>query len=266
MSLEGRRALVTGASRGIGADIAKYLARAGASVAVCARSEEQTNERLPGTIYSVAQEIVDEGGTAIAVRMDVRDEESIAAGVERTVQELGGLDILVNCAAVQMPGTIDDYEARHLELMWGVNLRGPVRLMHLALPYMREAGIGHIINISSIRGVFPGPGPYGGKRPEQGIVRGSFYGMLKAGLERFSQAVAQEVEEDNISVNVLSPQGGIRTPGLLYFTHRDTPVEDLPFEPADKLARGVVWICEQDPKQYTGNILFDQTLAEEQGL
>ena len=266
MSLEGRRALVTGASRGIGADIARYFARAGAAVAVCARTEEQENERLPGTIHSVAQEIIDGGGTAVAVRMDVRDEASIAAGVDRTVSDLGGLDILVNCAAVQMPGTIDSYDPRHLQLMWEVNLRGPVRLMHLALPHMRTAGVGHIINISSVRGVFPGPGPYEGPRTEQGIVRGSFYGMLKAGLERFSQAVAQHVEQDNISVNVLSPQGGIRTPGLLYFTHRDVPVEDLPLESADQMGRGAVWICEQDPRQFTGHILFDETLCRERGL
>jgi NAD(P)-dependent dehydrogenase (short-subunit alcohol dehydrogenase family) len=258
MTLEGRTALVTGASRGIGADIAKYLAKAGAAVAVCARTEEQQNERLPGTIHSVAEEITEAGGRAVGIRMDVRDVDSIEAGVRRTVDELGGLDIVVNNAAAQMGGTIDDFEPRHLELLWG--------LMQLALPHMRAKGIGHIVNISSGRAVFPGPGPYGEQRAETGIVRGSFYGMLKAGLERFSQTVAQHVQEDNISVNVLSPQGGINTPGLLYFTQRDTPIGDLPFEAADEMAKAALWICEQPPQQFTGNILFDKTLCSERGL
>ena len=269
-SLNGRVALVTGASRGIGADVAKYLARAGAAVAVCARTEEQQNERLPGTIHSVAQEITDEGGRAIAIRLDVRDPDSIEGAAKQTVEQLGGLDIVVNNAAAQMPGTIDDFEPRHLELLWGVDLRGPVLLMHHALPHMRAGGGGHIINISSARAVFPGPGPYAEEpdepRIDRGIVRGSFYGMLKAGLERFSQDVARQVQRDNISVNVLSPQGGINTPGLLYFTRRDTPVDDLPFEVAVELGKAAVWICEQPPQTFTGNILFDQDLCREQRL
>jgi citronellol/citronellal dehydrogenase len=267
--LNDRIALVTGASRGIGADIAKYLANAGAAVAVAARTEHQENERLPGTIHSVAEEINESGGRAIAVRLDVRDAESIEAAVERTSEELGGLDILVNNAAAQMPGTIDDFEPRHLELLWGVNLRGPLQLMHLALPLMRAKGVGHIINISSVRAVFPGPGPYaapGDQGIDRGIVRGSFYGMLKAGLERFTQDVARHVQADNISANALSPRGGINTPGLLYFTRRDTPVSDLPFESADAMGKAAVWICEQPPSEFTGHLLFDQDVVREQSL
>ena len=269
-SLTGRVALVTGASRGIGADVAKYLARAGAAVAICARTEEQQNERLPGTIHSVTSEIVESGGRAVAIRLDMRDLDSIETAVDHTVEELGGLDIVVNNAAAQMPGTIDDFASRHLELLWGVNLRGPVMLMHHALPHMRAKGEGHIINVSSGRAIFPGPGPYPQEPAtptiDRGIVRGSFYGMLKAGLERFSQDVARLVQGDNISVNVLSPRGGINTPGLLYFTRRDTPVDELPFEAADELGKAAVWICEQPPQQFTGNILFDQDLCREQGL
>jgi len=123
-SLEGRAALVTGASRGISADIAREIARAGASVAVCARTEQQQDERMPGTIHSVAAEITAEVGRAVAICLDMRDVDSIRAAVERTVAELRGLDIVVHNAAAQMPGTIDDFQPRHLELMWAVNLRG----------------------------------------------------------------------------------------------------------------------------------------------
>jgi len=267
MSLEGRVALVTGASRGIGADIAKYLARAGASVAVAARTEEQSDPRLPGTIHSVAREIEEAGGRAIGVRVNMANVEEIEAGVARTVEELGGLDIIVNNAAVQVPGTIESVEPRHLDLMWNVDLLGPLMLMRFALPHLRAAGRGHIINISSRAGVFPGPGPYNRDRPQQpGGVRGSFYAMVKAGLERFTQALAIELEPADISVNALSPEGRIDTPGSMYWTNRDTPVDELQFEEAALMGKAAVWICEQPPAEFTGHIRFDEELCAERGL
>ncbi|MFN8586098.1 MAG: SDR family NAD(P)-dependent oxidoreductase, partial [Dehalococcoidia bacterium] len=106
MSLEGRVAFVAGASRGIGADIAKHLARAGAKVAVAARTEVQVDPRLPGTIHSVAAEIAAEGGVALPVVLNLRDPESIQSAVARTLEEWGRLDILVTNAAVFIPGDL----------------------------------------------------------------------------------------------------------------------------------------------------------------
>ena len=160
MSLEGKVALVTGASRGIGEDIAKYLAAAGATVVVAARTEEAKDPRLPGTIHSVTAAIREAGGNAVALRMDVRDPESITAGVAKAVEDLGRLDIVVNNAAVLVPGTIESVQPRHIDLLWQIDLRGPILLMREAIPHIRAAGGGHIINISSVAAVFPGPGPY----------------------------------------------------------------------------------------------------------
>ncbi|GAB4331335.1 MAG: SDR family oxidoreductase [Dehalococcoidia bacterium] len=259
MSLEGKVALVTGASRGIGADVAKELGRAGAAVAVCARSEQVTDPRLPGTIHTVADEIRAAGGKATGIRLDVRDAESIAAAVRATVDEFGRLDIVVNNAAILVPGTLDSIQPRHIELIWQIDLRGPILLMREALPHLRAAGGGHIINVSSRAAVFPGPGPYA--NPRKG---GAFYGMVKAGLERLSQSLAMELQEDHISVNVLSPEGVIRTPGNL-FAQNDPENPNLNFEPADKMAKAARWICEQ-PATYTGHILFDVDVCREQGL
>ena len=259
MSLEGKVALVTGASRGIGADVAKELGRAGAAVAVCARSEQVTDPRLPGTIHTVAEEIRAAGGQAKGIRLDARDPESIAAAVKATVDEFGRLDILVNNAAILVPGTLDSIQPRHIELIWQIDLRGPILLMREALPHLRAAGGGHIINVSSRAAVFPGPGPYA--NPRKG---GAFYGMVKAGLERLSQALAMELQEDGISVNVLSPEGVIRTPGNL-FAQNDPENPNLDFEPAEKMAKAARWICEQ-PAAYTGHILFDVDVCREQGL
>ena len=125
-----------------------------------ARSEAKREPRLPGTVHSVADDIKAGGGQATGIRVDMRDVDGIFAGVERAVAEFGRLDIIVNNAAVQVPGTIETVEPRHLELMWGVDLRGPLMMIGAALPHLRAAGTGHIINISSRAGVFPGPGPY----------------------------------------------------------------------------------------------------------
>ncbi len=265
--LEGRVALVTGASRGIGADIAKYLARAGASVAVCARTEVTTDERLPGTVHSVAEEITNGGGAAIGLRANMREIDEIEAAVASTVDRFGGLDIIVNNAAVQVPGTIETVELRHLNMMWEVDLLGPLMLFRAAVPHMRTAGHGHILNISSRAGVFPGPGPYRrGEDKQPGGARGSFYAMVKAGLERFTQALAIELGDANISVNALSPQGRINTPGSMYWTHRDTDPADLPFEEATMMGMAAVWICEQPPAEYSGHIDFDEEFCREHGL
>jgi citronellol/citronellal dehydrogenase len=259
MTLEGRAALVTGASRGIGADIARHLARAGAAVAVAARTEEVTDPRLPGTIHTVAKEINDAGGRAVAVKMDVRSPESIAEGVEKAVAELGRLDIVVNNAAVLVPGTIETIAERHINLIWEIDLRGPLLVIRNAIPHLRRAGGGDIINISSAGALFPGPGPY--VNPRKG---GAFYGMLKAGLERYSQGLAMELQDANIAVNVLSPEGRIRTPGNLFAEQsRDNPT--LEFETADLMGKAAVWICEQPPT-YTGHILFDSEVCRDHGL
>lgn len=261
MALDGKVALVTGASRGIGSDIARWLAQAGAAVGVAARSEQVTDPRLPGTIHTVAAEIREAGGRALPVRMDVRDGESIVAGVEQVVAEFGRLDIVVNNAAILVPGTLETVQPRHLDLIWQIDLRAPILVSRAAVPHLRAVGGGHIINISSPAAIFPGPGPY----PEGRRSGGLFYGMVKAGLERVSQAMAIELQWDGIAVNVLSPEGRIRTPGNIW-AQNDREHPNLDFERADKMGAAAVWICEHSPRAFTGQILYDGKVVQEQGL
>ena len=181
------------------------------------------DKRLPGTIHSVAQAIRDAGGKAEGIYMDMREPESIGAGVAKSVETFGRLDIVVNNAAILVPGTIETIQPRHIDLIWQVDLRGPILLMREAIPHMRKQGGGRIINVSSVAGVFPGPGPY--KEARRG---GAFYGMVKAGLERLSQGLAMELQDDKITVNVLSPQGRIKTPGNL-FAQNDPENPNLDF-------------------------------------
>ena len=260
MSLDSKVALVTGASRGIGADMARYLGAAGASIAVCARTEEVTDPRLPGTIYTVASEIEAAGGKAVGIKMDMRSPESIAEGVARAAAHFGRIDILVNNAALLVPGTIDSLKERHIDLLTEVDLRGPILAIRACMPHFRAAGAGQILNISSVAAVFPGPGPYA--NPRKG---GWFYGLLKAGLERMTQGLAMELQDENISVNSLSPEGRIRTPGNAFGqNNKENP--DLDFEEATLMGKAAVWICEQQPPSYTGHLDFDNRLCADKGL
>ena len=263
MSLDGKVAVIVGGSRGIGRDVAVALADAGASVVVTARTEQVTDPRLPGTIYTVAKEIEDRGGKALPIKVDVTKDEELEAMATNTMDTFGRLDILFNNAAILVPGTIRTVQPRHLDLMWRVDLRGLLMAIRYTIDPMARSGGGHIINVSSRAGVFPGPGPY---NEEQRARRGgAFYGMVKAGLERFSQSLAMEVQDENISVNVLSPQGRIKTPGNI-FAENDKENPNLDFEEAIAMGKATVWICQQDPQKYTGNILFDEDVCREHGL
>ena len=251
--LEGKVAIVTGASRGIGEAIALSLARDGASVVVAARTEEVTDRRLPGTIHSVAEAVAAEGGTALPVVTNMRDPESIYGCVERAVAEFGRLDVVVNNAAILVPGDIETVRDRHVDLMWEVDLRGPVLMCKAAVPHLKAAGGGHLINVSSGAALFPGPGPY----EDQG-VGGLFYGMVKAGLERFTQGLAMQLQPHRIACNVLSLGYRIRTPGNI-FADNDPENPNLDFGDASWMGRAAVWISRQPP-EYTGHIVWDHKM------
>ena len=261
--LAGKVALITGASRGIGRDVAVALAEAGADIVVAARSETVTDPRLPGTIHTVAKEVEARGARALPVKLDVGKDEDIEAAVQKTLDTFGRIDILMNNAAILVPGTTRSVQPRHIDLIYRINLRAPIMLIRAAIDPMAKGGGGHIINVSSRGAVFPGPGPYSEDQVQR--ARGAFYGMVKAGLERYSQGLAMELQPDGISVNVLSPQGRIATPGSKFAANsRENP--DLEFEEAVDMGKATVWLCRQDPRRFTGHILFDQEVVREQGL
>jgi NAD(P)-dependent dehydrogenase (short-subunit alcohol dehydrogenase family) len=263
MSLKGKVCIITGASRGIGRDVAVALGAEGASVVVAARSESVWDKRLPGTIYSVAEEVAERGGQGFAVKCDVSKDEDLEQLVEKTVEKFGRIDMLMNNAAILIPGNMQTVQPRHLDLIWRVDGRAPLMAIKLALPHLIAAGGGHIINVSSRAAVFPGAGPY--NIAPGAPVGGSFYGMIKAGLERLSQGLARELTPHKIAVNVLSPQGGIATPGNR-FARNDPENPDLNFEEAVDMGKATVWLMQQDPTQFTGNILYDKEVVAKNGL
>ena len=262
MKLANKVAIIGGASRGIGKDIAVTMAAEGAKIAVVARSEVEPDPRLPGTIHQTVEEIKAAGGEAIAVKADISDEEQIDAMVKQTLDTYGRIDILVNNAAVLVPRGILDLPTRHIDLHNKVNIKGPILCIRAVLPTMIEQKQGWIITVSSRAAVFPGPGPYG---PDAAPGRAFMYAATKAAVERLTQGLAMEYQEQGISFNVLSPTGRIRTPGNVFGMTKPGETPE-PFETADAMGKAAVFICSQEPRAFTGNILFDDDTVETYGL
>src|SRR5437879_4934487 len=187
MSMEGRVAVVTGASRGIGAAIAERFALDGAAVAVSARTVEEGDHPLPGSIATTLRSIADGGGTALPVAADLSQQEDRARLVETVERELGPIDILVNNAAVTYFEPVDKFQEAHYRLMFEVQVRAPFELAQLVLPGMRERKRGWILNISSGAAIHPQGPPYA-----RAVSGGTTYGMCKAALARFTTGLAAE--------------------------------------------------------------------------
>jgi citronellol/citronellal dehydrogenase len=256
--LEGRVAIVTGASRGIGAEIARHFAAEGAAVAVSARTTEPGQSAFEGTIHETVQSILDAGGTAIPVAANLARAEDRARLVDETVAQLGPVDVLVNNGAVTWFGAVETFQEKHFRMMFEVQVRAPFELSQLVLPGMRERQWGAILNISSKGALHPAGPPF---RSGPG---GTVYGMVKAALERFTTGLAAEVHADNVRVNVLSPTSIVPTPGVTH--HRLlTPERAHLAEPPDVMARAALALV-TDPPGLTGRIAYSQQLLWELGL
>jgi NAD(P)-dependent dehydrogenase (short-subunit alcohol dehydrogenase family) len=190
MTLEGKRALVTGASRGIGAGIAKALATEGADVAI-------TYEKSAEAAAEVVRAVKALGRRAIAIQADSADAAAVQASVEKTVAALGGLDILVNNAGILRLSTVKDISLEDINALLDVNVRAPIVASKAAIPHLGKGG--RIISIGSF---FADKVPGGAGLP--------VYALTKSALTAFSQGLARELGPSDITVNVVQP-GSIDT-------------------------------------------------------
>ncbi len=257
--LSGKVAVVTGASRGIGAAIAERFAGRGAAVAVTARTAKEGDHRFAGSLATVVDRITENGGKAIAIVADLSLQQDRKRIVDTTTAELGPIDILVNNAAITYFEPVEDFDEKHFRLMFEVQVRAPFELAQYVLPSMRERKAGWIVNISSGAGRHPQGPPFAGRRGG-----GTVYGMCKAALERFTTGLASEVYEDGIAVNVVSPSGLVLTPGVLH--HRldqFTPPERQ--EPPEVTAEAAYVLATGDPATLTGRVTYAKRLLDEVG-
>jgi citronellol/citronellal dehydrogenase len=257
--LDGRVAIVTGASRGIGAEIARRFAAEGAAVAVAARTTEPGTSPLPGTIGETVGQIRAAGGTAVAIATDLSQPADRERLVEQATRQLGPPDILVSNAAVTYFVRVEDFTPRRYALMFEVQVQAPFHLATLVLPGMRDKGAGWILNISS------GAARHPAIPPSAWAARGStVYGMCKAALERFSTGLAAELYQDNIAVNALSPNRVVPTPGTIF--HHLTTEDDPQAEPPAVMAQAALMLCHRDPTSLTGRVTYSQDLLAELGV
>jgi citronellol/citronellal dehydrogenase len=252
-SLDGQVALVTGASRGLGAAIAARLAMEGATVAVTARTLDP-DPRYAGTLQDTVEAIEKAGGRARAFQSDLSKSEQRQALVARVTQELGPIDILVNNAAVTFFYPLQDFPLKRLDLMLEVQVRAPFELTQLVLPSMYERGRGAVLNISSRAAEHPDGPPY-----DPVFAKGfTAYGACKAALERLTTAIAAEAHGHGVRANTLAPLANVATPGA----GAHDLVAEFELEDPSVMAEAALALVEG---HLTGRIALSQTLLDELG-
>ena len=249
MSLAGKRVFVTGGSRGIGLEIAKRIARDGAKIAIAAKTSEP-NPKLPGTIYTAAEEIEAAGGTALPLVTDIRDESAIVAAVNQAAESFGGLDILINNAsAINLTRTLDT-PAKRFDLMFDVNVRGTFLTSQAALPHLLKGDNPHILTLSP---------PLSMK--DKWFKNHVAYTMSKYGMSMCVLGMSAEFKREGVAVNALWPMTAIETAALKMIPGIDTNFCRKPEIMAD--AANLILQKESD---VTGNFFIDdEVLAADLG-
>ncbi len=258
--LDGKVAVVTGASRGIGKAIADLFAAEGGKVVCAARTIREGDHPLEGSLESTVNGIKAAGGEAMAVACNVSDEEDCKKLLETARQTYGPIDILVNNAALTYFIPVVDFPPNRWLRSFAVNFHGPFFLCHHVLPEMIERKRGAIVNISSGAAIGPGRGPYDDK-PGSG---GTLYGAEKAALERFTQGLAQEVWPHGISVTCVSPSQVVPTPGTV-FHHLVEGMDDPRGEPVEYMAKATLLLATEPKEKVSGRVTYSQPILKEFG-
>ena len=258
--LDGKAIIVTGASRGIGAEIARTFAAEGGRVVCAARTLREGDHPLEGSLERTVDEIRAAGGEAMPVAVNISEPEECERLVREAREAYGPVDVLVNNAALTYFLPVKDYPRNKWMRSWAVNFHAPFILSQLVLGDMVPRRSGSIVNISSGAAIGPGRGPY----PQPEMVGGTCYGAEKAALERFTQGLAQEVYEYGISVTCVSPSQVVPTPGTVH--HRlVTGLDDPSGEPPELMAKAALLLATEPLDKVTGLVTYSQLLLKEYG-
>ena len=256
--LEGKVALVTGASRGIGAAIAKRFGAEGAAVAVTARSIDP-HPTLPGTLLDTVDWIEKHGGKAIAIQADLATPASWPTLVAKAQQELGEIDILVNNAAAAFYLPFATTSQKRFRVAYEINIFAPWHLTQLVYPGMRERGEGWVLNITSATSHHAVGPPY-----DDFMKTAALYGSTKSALERVTTGLAAALYEDNIRVNSMAPVAAVMTEGAVALgvvpeaTAREA-------ESLEAMAEASLALCATRDRDLTGRITYCTPILAELG-
>ena len=249
-SLHGKTIFISGASRGIGLAIGLRAARDGANVVVAAKTTEP-HPKLPGTIYSAAQEVEAAGGKALPLMVDIREEAQVLAAVARTVETFGGIDILINNAsAISLTGTLETPMKRY-DLMHQINTRGTYLCSQACLPHLKKAANPHILNLS----------------PPLNMTAHWFknhvaYTMAKYGMSMCVLGMAAEFADEGVAVNALWPRTAIATAAINMI---GGPAMLAGCRTVEIMADAAHLILTRDSRHCTGNFFLDEDLLREAG-
>jgi len=251
MSLQGKTLFVTGASRGIGLAIALRAARDGANVTVAAKTAEP-HKHLPGTIYTAAEEIEAAGGQALPLVVDVRDEASVQAAVDATVDRFGGIDICVNNAsAIQLTGTLGT-EMKRYDLMHQINARGTYLTSKACIPHLKRSANPHVLMLSP-------PLDMSAKWFAPHVA----YTMAKFGMSMCVLGMAEEFRGDGIAFNALWPRTGIATAAIRFALAGDEGMRRC--RTPEIMADAAYAVFNKPSRSFTGNFLIDDTFLYGEG-
>jgi NAD(P)-dependent dehydrogenase (short-subunit alcohol dehydrogenase family) len=266
--LDGKVAIVTGATRGIGKGVAALFAREGAKVVVCGRTRSEGAHVLPGSLDTSVEEIRAAGGAAAGVVADVSSEEDCARIVQTARHTFGAVDVLVNNAMWTSFTPIAGLPVKRWVRSFAVNVQGPFMLSQLVLPDMIARHGGAIVNVSSNGAIGPGRGPYKGSSEAwwdtTGIPSSTMYGATKAALERFTQGLAEEVYPYGISVSCVAPGVGVATEGNVHFKLFTGP-DDPRAEPLSVMADSILLLATEPLDKVTGRVTYSQAILKEFG-
>ncbi|XP_017052685.1 hydroxysteroid dehydrogenase-like protein 2 [Drosophila ficusphila] len=249
--LAGRTLFITGASRGIGKEIALKAARDGANIVVAAKTAEP-HPKLPGTIYTAAEEIEKAGGKAHPCVVDVRDEQQVRSAVEAAVAKFGGIDIVVNNASAISLTNTPNTDMKRYDLMHNINTRGTFLVSKECLPYLKKSNHAHILNISpplSMKAKWFGPHVA--------------YTMAKYGMSMCVLGMAAEFQDKGIAVNALWPRTAIHTAAIEMLTGPDSAQWS---RKPEIMADAAYAILSREPRQFTGQFFVDDEVLESVGV
>ena len=258
--LDGKVCVITGASRGIGAEIARLFAAEGGKVIAAARTLREGDHPLEGSLEKTVADIREDGGEATAAAVNISLPEDCERLFDEAHSAYGSVDVLVNNAALTYFIPVKDYPLRRWMRSWAVNFHAPFILSQLALNDMMEDG-GSIVNISSGAAIGPGRGPYPDAPANSG---GTCYGAEKAALERFTQGLAQEVYQFGISVTCVSPSQVVPTPGTV-FHNLVTGMDDPRGEHPELMAKSALLLASEPIDKVTGRVTYSQQILKEFG-
>ena len=250
--LENRTIVITGASRGIGREMALRFAAQGANIVIAAKSAE-THAKLPGTIHSVAKEVEALGGKALAFQVDVRDDDKVSKMMQTAADRFGGIDCIINNAgAIKLAGAAT-VPMKRFDLMYQINTRAVLSCAKAALPWLKQSDHAHIINLSPPLNMDP-----------KWFVHYGPYTVTKYGMSMLTISMAEEFKRQNIAVNSLWPQTVISTAAVEFEGGGKSTLEKgrLPIIMADAAYE----IITTDNCKLTGQHLIDETLLRERGV